>query len=56
MLKIGNIGIITCVDSLLCKVTKIEDQIVFCELIEFKGCYRCCYVSDFWVLLDSMPN
>lgn len=51
--KVGNIGVVTPCDGLLCRVTKVENGFVFSEPLDFAGCFRCCYEADFWVLLDS---
>lgn len=53
--QIGNIGIVTTCDSVLCEITGIRNGLVYCSPIEGPKTFRVCLPDQFWVLLDAMP-
>lgn len=55
MIEIGNIGIVTTIDEILCEVTGIRNGLVYCMPMQGAKNVRICLPDHFWVLIDAMP-
>jgi len=53
-MKTGNIGVITTEDQTLMEIDLVTCGMIFCHALHNPLIHKCCYVEEFWLLIDSI--
>jgi len=53
-MKPGSVGVITSEDQTLMEVDLIACGMVFCHALHDSKIQKCCYLEEFWLLIDSI--
>ena len=53
-MKKGNIGVITSNDETLMEIDCVIYDIIYCHALHNPKMQRCCYIEEFWILIDSI--
>ena len=53
-MKKGNIGVITTEDQTLMEIDCVIAGMIFCHALHNYKMQKCCYVEEFWLLIDSI--
>jgi hypothetical protein len=53
-MKTGNIGVITTEDQTLMEIDLVTCGMIFCHALHNPSIHKCCYVEEFWILIDSI--
>jgi len=53
-MKTGNIGVITSEDQTLMQIDCVIAGMIFCHALHNPKMQKCCYLEEFWLLIDSI--
>ena len=53
-MKKGNIGVITTEDQTLMEIDCVIAGMIFCHALHNPKIQKCCYLEEFWLLIDSI--
>ena len=53
-MKKGNIGVITSEDQTLMEIDCVIAGMIFCHALHNAKMQKCCYIEEFWLLIDSI--
>ena len=53
-MKTGAVGVITSENETLMQIDCVVAGMVFCHALHNPKMQKCCYIEEFWVLIDSI--
>jgi hypothetical protein len=53
-MKTGAVGVITSENETLMEIDCIVAGMIFCHALHNPKMHKCCYIEEFWVLIDSI--
>jgi hypothetical protein len=53
-MKTGAVGIITSENETLMEIDCVIAGMIFCHALHNPKMQKCCYIEEFWVLIDSI--
>ena len=53
-MKAGAVGVITSEDQTLMQIDCVIAGMIFCHALHNPKMQKCCYIEEFWVLIDSI--
>jgi hypothetical protein len=53
-MKTGAVGVITSENETLMQIDCVIAGMIFCHALQNPKMQKCCYIEEFWVLIDSI--
>ena len=53
-MKMGAVGVITSENETLMEIDCVIAGMIFCHALHNPKMQKCCYIEEFWVLIDSI--
>jgi hypothetical protein len=53
-MKKGAVGVITSEDQTLMEIDFVTCGMIFCHALHNPKMQKCCYIEEFWLLVDSI--
>ena len=53
-MKTGAVGVITSENETLMQIDCVIAGMIFCHALHNPKMQKCCYIQEFWVLIDSI--